>query len=214
MRVLAVAALVVVALAAGLWFLIMRDDNTKVVADARAATSKADEAAPVASAPAGEMQPRKAENVGAELRKSITTQRPRDDGAPSPTLPSDTGSGSGKVATPADHMRWTMMRAVHALEPAILECIDAEKKTGANLDAVSSYSFFFVKKGDEIVFDGSNLEYGPYSDALNTCILNTSKTTLLERMPEGATRVKVISKLTVDKGEIKNLQMPSYHVVE
>ena len=106
------------------------------------------------------------------------------------------------------------MRAVHSLEPAILECMDEAKKTGANLDAVSSYSYFFVQKGDDIVFDGSNLEYGPYSESLNTCIAGAGKTISLEKMPEGATRVKVISKLTVDKGEIKNLQMPSYHVIE
>lgn len=162
------------------------------------------------------MQPHE-RNLGAEIKKSIEAKRAKDERA-APSLSSDSapaaGSGSAKPATPEDHMRWAMMKAVHGLEPAILECMDEAKKSGANLDAVSSYSYFMVKKGDEIVPDGAVLEYGPYSESLNNCIMNAGKGMVVETMPEGATRIKVISKLTVEKGEIKNLQMPSYHVLE
>lgn len=213
MRVIAVAGLVVVALGVGLWFLIVRDDGAKVVPDAKASTPKTDEAAPAPSA-AVEMQPRKAPSVGAEIKKSIEAKRAKDERS-APSLVTDgSGSGSAKVATPADHMRWAMMKAVHAMEPAILDCLDQAKKAGDDVNAVSSYSYTFSRKGDEVVLESTTLEYGPYPATLNTCIQAAGKTTGFESMPENATRLKLINKLTVENGEIKNLQMPSYHVIE
>ncbi|MGE0396999.1 MAG: hypothetical protein AB7T06_09795 [Kofleriaceae bacterium] len=215
MRVLALAGLVVVALGVGLWLLIVRDDDDKVVPDAKAATSKADEAPPPAPSGSAAVQPRSVPNIGAEIQKSIAAKRVKEDHAP-PSLPTEgiAGAGSAKQPTEADHMRWAMMKAVHSLEPAILDCLDEAKKSGANLDGASSYGFFYVKNGEEIVFDGSTLEYGPYPEALNTCIQNTGKTMAITTLPPGATRIKVFSKLTVENGEIKNLQMPSFHVLD
>ncbi|MFN0252973.1 MAG: hypothetical protein ACKV2T_39225 [Kofleriaceae bacterium] len=213
MRVLAVAGLVVVALGVALWLLIMRDDDTQVVPDAKAAPAKTEEAP---TAPLAEMPARKVENVGAEIGKAIAAQRAKDDRA-APSLAAETaGSGSGSArVTPEDHLRWSLMRAVHTLEPAIIECMDAGRKNGESFsDSIASYGFIFSKKGEEIVFDEATLEYGPFSDATNACIKNAGKTMALERMPEGATRVKIFSKLTVQKGDIMNVQMPSFHVLE
>jgi hypothetical protein len=214
-RVLALAGLLVVALGVGLWLLIMRDDDAKVVPDAKAAPAKSDE--PSAAPLAGEMPARKVENMGAEIGKAIASQRTKDDRV-APSLDGEgagSGSGSGKPATPEDHLRWSLMRAVHSLEPAIIECMDAGRKNGETFsDSIASYGFIFSKKGDEIVFDEATLEYGPFSDATNTCIKNAGKTIALERMPENATRMKIFSKLTVQKGDIMNVQMPSFHVLE
>ena len=213
MRLLALAGLVVVALGVGLWFLIVRDDAATVAPDAKAAKPTSE--AP-ATAPPGQVQARKAENLGSELKKSIAAAHSTDDVRSAPTLAAeDSGSGSAKVATPEDRMRWAMMRAVRSLEPAIIDCMDAAKKNGEVVsDAIASYGYFFVKKGDDIVLDETSLEYGPFSDSLNTCIKDAGKTMMMEKMPEGATRIKVFSKLTLEKGEIKNLQMPSFHVLE
>lgn len=215
-RALIAGLVVVAALGVGLWLLIVRDDNAKAVPQARAATKTEEAPAPTTS----EVPARNVESVGAEIRKSIDksmeAKRMRDERAP--VLPvEDTGSGSGsaKIATPEDHLRWAMMRAVHSIEPAVVDCINDAKNKGETFgDAIASYGFFFTKKGDEMVHDGNSLEYGPFSASVNTCIQNAGKVmaAAIERIPEGATRLRLYSKITLEGGEVRNVQMPQFRV--
>lgn len=213
MRLLAVLGLAVVALGVGLWLLVIREDGPAVTTDTPAAQAAPAETPAPAAAP-GTTQARRVESVGAEIKRSIAAQRSTDERPPT-LAPEGSGSGSARVATPEDQVRWAMMRAVRSLEPAIIECMDTAKKNGETFpDSIAAYGFFFSKKGDDYVLDDTSLEYGPYSDAVNACIKAGGKTMMIERFPEGATKVKVFAKLTVENGEIKNLQMPSFHVLE
>lgn len=219
MRLLLFASLVVAVLGGGLWWLIVRDEPAPVAADTQVprGSAMAEPAAP-AAAP-GEIQARRAENVGAELRKTIAAQRPSTDDRAAPSLsPSGESDGSGsakKPATEADRVRWAMMRAVRSLEPGIIECMDAGRKAGETFaTSIAAYGYTIAKTGDTFTVEQGTLEYGPFSEATNDCIRNAGKTMAVERLPPGASRVRVFAKLTLENGEIKNLQMPSYEVVE
>jgi hypothetical protein len=215
-RAIVVAGLVLVALGVGLWLMVVRDDAS-AAPEVKTTTSAKNEEHVAPPSRSAEPQARRPENVAADLKKSFQAQMARDD-RPAPSLAPEgnvagAGSGSAKVATPEDRMRWAMMRTIRSLEPAIIDCLDEAKKTGGNVDGVSAYSYFFTKKGDDVTFDHASVEYGPYSEETNTCIQNAGKTATIDRAPEGATQFKVFGKLTVENGDIKNLQMPAYHVL-
>lgn len=219
MRLLLFACLLVAVLGGGLWWLILRDEPAPVAADTQVPRGSAavEPAAPTAGP--GEIQARRAENVGAELRKTIAAQRPSADDRAAPSLSpagQDEGSGSAKKpATEADHLRWAMMRAVRSLEPAIIECMDAGRKAGETFaTSIAAYGYTIARTGDTFTVEQATLEYGPFSAATNDCIRNAGKTMTIERLPPGASRVRVFAKLTLENGDITNLQMPSFEVVE
>jgi uncharacterized protein YpbB len=116
------------------------------------------------------------------------------------------------IDTPTDLMRWSLMRAIRTTEPAVLDCLDKAKQAGVAVDGTSVYGFYVAKKADQIVFDGSTFESGPYPASLNKCIQNVTNNAVVDSLPDGTKRVQALRKLVVEHGEITAYKLASYHV--
>lgn len=116
------------------------------------------------------------------------------------------------VDTPTDLMRWSLMRAIRTTEPAVIDCLDKAKQAGVAVDGTSVYSFFVAKKGDQIVFDGSTFESGPYPASLNKCIQDVTNNAVVDSIPDGTKRVQALRRLVVEHGEITAYKLASYHI--
>ena len=105
------------------------------------------------------------------------------------------------------------MRAIRATEPAVVDCLNQAKTAGTNVDGVSSYYFYVKRSGDKIVFDGAETEESPYPDPLKSCLQDAAKDVAVDSMPDDATRVQVLRRLTVEHGDISLYKLGAYHIV-
>ena len=94
----------------------------------------------------------------------------------------------------------------------MLDCLDKAKQAGVAVDGTSVYGFYVAKKADQIVFDGSTFESGPYPASLNKCIQDVTNNAVVDSLPDGTKRVQALRKLVVEHGEITAYKLASYHI--
>jgi hypothetical protein len=206
MRLVVLGGLVVVALAFGLLFVLHREMQAEPLDPqhtAAAPTATSGSTAPSATAPAT-VEPR---------REPIAAHHSAAPIAPAmPAAPELVPAPPKHIDTPTDLMRWSLMRAIRTTEPAVIDCLDKAKQAGIAVDGTSVYSFFVAKKGDQIAFDGSTFESGPYPASLNNCIQAVTNNAVVDSMPDGTKRVQALRRLVVDHGEITAYKLASYHI--
>ncbi len=211
MRLLVLGGLVAVAVGFALLYMVTHGSDAVAVGTA-GGTSK-ETPGPVAvpaatppteptrapGAPAARHAPTAAPTLAPE---AALDSRRRDD----PTKPKH-------IDTPTDKLRWALMRAIRATEPAVVDCLNQAKTAGTNVDGVSSYYFYVKRSGDKIVFDGAETEESPYPDPLKSCLQDAAKDVAVDSMPDDATRVQVLRRLTVEHGDISLYKLGAYHIV-
>jgi hypothetical protein len=206
MRLVVLGGLVVVALAFGLLFVLHREMQTEPLDPQGTAATPATTSgspAPSATAPAT-VEPR---------REPIASHHSAAPIAPAmPAAPELAPAAPKHVDTPTDLMRWSLMRAIRTTEPAVLDCLDKAKQAGIAIDGTSVYGFYVAKKADQIMFDGSTFESGPYPASLNKCIQDVTNNAVVDSMPDGTKRVQALRRLVVEHGEITAYKLASYHV--
>jgi hypothetical protein len=208
MRLVVLGGFLVAALAFAMLFVIHREIQPEPVhpqgpAATRAATTSSP-APPATSTPTASIEPR---------REPAATRHSAMPIAPAiPAAPELVAAPPKHVDTPTDLMRWSLMRAIRTTEPAVIDCLDKAKQAGIAVDGTSVYSFFVAKKGDQIAFDGSTFESGPYPASLNTCIQAVTNNAVIDSMPDGTKRVQALRRLVVDHGEITAYKLASYHI--
>lgn len=209
MRLVVLGGLLVVALAFTLLVVIHREIQAEPVhpqgaAATRVATSGSPTSPATTTAPAATVEPR---------REASVTHHSALPLAPAiPAAPEVVQASPKHVDTPTDLMRWSLMRAIRNTEPAVLDCLDKAKQAGVAIDGTSVYGFYVAKKADQIVFDGSTFESGPYPASLNNCIQAVTNNAVVDSMPDGTKRVQALRRLVVEHGEITAYKLASYHV--
>jgi hypothetical protein len=209
MRLVVLGGLLVVALAFVLLVVIHREIQAEPAHAQGTVESSVGSAAPASSivvAPAASRsKPRREWSYGSAAAA-----------APAPPMISATpelaATPPKHVDTPTDLMRWSLMRAIRNTEPAVLDCLDKAKQAGVAIDGTSVYSFYVAKKADQIVFDGSTFESGPYPASLNNCIQAVTNNAVVDSMPDGTKRVQALRRLVVEHGEITAYKLASYHI--
>ncbi|CAN5436732.1 hypothetical protein BH11MYX1_BH11MYX1_48720 [soil metagenome] len=171
--------------------------------------------APVAApaAPAGVPEPARAP-VAVPARHATTTAAPTL--APeAPLAPKRDGLEKPKhLDTPTDKLRWSLMRAIRATEPAVVECLNQAKQAGANTDGVSSYFFYVKRSGDRVVYDGAETEVSPYADPFKACLQSSAKDAVVDALPDDVQRVQVLRRLTIEHGDIAVYKLGAFHIIE
>ncbi len=119
-----------------------------------------------------------------------------------------------KIDTPIDKMRWSLMRAIRATEPTVVDCLNQAKQAGVAVDGVSSYFFYAKRQGDKIVVENPEIEASPYADPLKTCLLDSAKDAVVDVLPDDVNRVQVLRRLTVEHGDIAVYKLGAYHIVD
>jgi hypothetical protein len=210
MRLVVLGGFVLAALAFVLLFVIHREISAQPL---RAqGTNAGATAAPVAtSAPVA--TPATAAVTHEPRREPIAPHRTVLPLAPMvPAAPELAPAPPKKQDTPTDLLRWALMRAIRTTEPAVLDCLDKAKQAGVAVDGTSVYGFYVAKKADQIVFDGSSFESGPYPESLNKCIQAVTKDVVVDSMPDGTKRVQALRRLVVEHGDITTYKLASFHV--
>ena len=205
MRLVVLGGILVAALAFAMLFLIHREIQAEPVHPQTTAAPVATTGAPTTpSMPAPTVEPR---------REPIAQHRSAAPIAPAITAAPELAPEKPKhVDTPTDLMRWSLMRAIRTTEPAVIDCLDKAKQAGIAVDGTSVYGFYVARKGDQIAFDGSTFESGPYPASLNNCIQAVTNNAVVDSLPDGTKRVQALRRLTVEHGEITTYKLASYHI--
>ncbi len=209
MRLLVLGGLVVVAMGFALLYMVTHGSESVAASSqvSRPGATPAPVTQPVAptqvaarapTAPAARATPTAAPTL---VPEAALDQPKRED----PTKPKH-------IDTPTDKLRWALMRAIRATEPAVVDCLNQAKTAGTSVDGVSSYFFYIKRSGDKIVFDGAETEQSPYPDPLKSCLQNTMKDVVVDSMPDDAKRVQVLRRLTVEHGDISVYKLGAYHI--
>ncbi len=162
------------------------------------------EGTPVARAPAPSVAQHRAPMAAPTLaaEPALPQAKPEDPAKPK------------KIDTPIDKMRWSLMRAIRATEPAVVDCLNQAKQAGVAVDGVSSYFFYARRQGDKIVVENPEIEASPYADPLKTCLLSSAKDAVVDLLPDDVNRVQVLRRLTVEHGDIAVYKLGAYHIVD
>lgn len=202
MRLIVIGALVLAALAIGLFF-----EVSKHTDPVSAAPTPAPRAAQSTSVPAPASVPAPITEHARAMPTTHATSTPA-----LPTAPESPSIAKPKhVDTPTDILRWSLMRAIRNSEPAVIDCLDKAKAAGTPIDGRAVYAFFVTTKNGKAVISRASVDTSPFPDALNACILATlSAGELDQELPEGQNEFRVLRELVVDKGAITQYKLKSF----
>jgi hypothetical protein len=207
-RFLAIAAVTVIALLGGLWFL-MHDGEESV------AGNPPRDAAPVAVAP-----PVKPQVVEPTVKRTVTppivlrrpTQQPTQaapatpgTNAPAPTLTED-------AAAPPPTITEALREQVLLTESQILECNDKALKAGKRLDGEAAYGFTIARKDGKITIESTGVEYTNFDGPTSDCFRETANAMVFDALPDGVEALTAYRKVVFHDGALKRQWMTEFAV--
>jgi len=204
-RFLTAAAIGVIALLAGLWFLM--NDNDEPIA---AAPSK--EPAPVAVAPAKEPA-----NVEPTTKRTITppvvlkrptqqpTPTPGASGTPAPELSSDAPAKPPTITE-------SLQEQVLLTETQVLECNDKALKAGLRLEGEAAFGYTIARKNGKIVVESTGVEYTAFDGPTSDCFRETAHAMTFDTLPDGVEALTAYRKVVFKDGALKRQWMTTYDV--
>ncbi len=204
-RFLSAGAIAVLALLAGLWFL-MNDADEPVAA----APSKAP--APVAVAPT-----KAPEVVEPTTKRTVTppvvlkrpthepTPTPSGAGTPAPTLTDDAPARPPTITE-------SLQEQVLLTETQVLECNDKALKAGKRLEGEAAFGYTIARKNGKIVIESTGVEYSPFDQPTSDCFRETAHAMTFDSLPEGVEALTAYRKVVFHDGALKRQWMTTYSV--
>jgi type IV secretory pathway VirB10-like protein len=204
-RLLAAAAVAVIALLGGLWFL-MNDS------DAPAANAP-EKREPVAVAPAPEKPPAAVPATKREpVAPPVVLRRPTQPTAPSAggstTAPTLTDDAAVKPPTTTESLKEQVMLT----ESHVLECGDKAAKAGKKLDGEAAFGFTIARKDGKIVVESTGTEYSGFDKATSDCFRETANAMVFDALPDGVDALTGYRKVEYKDGVLKRQWMTEFAV--
>ncbi len=201
-RFLAIAAIAVIALLGGLWFL-MNDGEGPVTADA-----------PADSAPAQVATPEKAPVVEPTVKRTPTPpvilKRPTAQPGSTPSSPTAgptlTDDAAVKPATIDDALK----EQVLLTESQVLECNDQALKAGKKLDGEAAFGFTIARKNGKISIESTGVEYTNFDGPTSDCFRETANAMAFDSLPEGVEAMTAYRKVVFKDGALKRQWMTGF----
>jgi len=204
-RFLTVAAIAVIALLAGLWFLMNDSDDP-------ASASPSKKPAPVAVAPT-----KPPEVVEPATKRTITppvvlkrpthepTPTPGTSGTPTPELTSD---APAKPATITE----SLQEQVLLTETQVLECNEKALKAGVRLEGEAAFGYTIARKNGKIVVESTGVEYTAFDGPTSDCFRETAHAMAFDTLPEGVDALTAYRKVVFHDGALKRQWMTTFNV--
>ena len=203
-RFLAIAAIVVIALLGGLWFL-MNDGDEPVTADA-----------PADSAPTQVATPEKKQNVEPTIKRTptppVVLKRPTQDTGPSassqPAAPTLTDDAAVKPPTVEESLK----EQVLLTESQVLECNDQALKAGKKLEGEAAFGFTIARKNGKIAIESTGVEYTNFDGPTSDCFRETAHAMVFDSLPDGVEALTAYRKVVFHDGALKRQWMTAFAV--
>lgn len=199
-RFLAIAAIAVIALLGGLWFL-MNDGEEPVAVEV-----------PRDSAPAKVATPEKAPVAQPTVTRTPTppvilkrpTHQPESTSpGTAPTAPTPTDDAAVKPPTIDDALR----EQVLLTESQVLECSDKALKAGKKLEGEAAFGFTIARKNGKIAIESTGVEYTNFDGPTSDCFRETAHAMVFDSLPEGVEALTGYRKVVFHEGALKRQWM-------
>ena len=203
-RFLAIAAIAVIALLGGLWFL-MNDGDEPVTADA-----------PRDSAPAQVATPEKAPAVEPNVKRTpaappVVLKRPTLTGStPSPPTAAPTLTDDAAAKPPT--IEESLKEQVLLTESQVLECNDQALKAGKKLEGEAAFGFTISRKNGKIAVESTGVEYTNFDGPTSDCFRETAHAMSFDALPEGVEAMTAYRKVVFKDGALKRQWMTAFAV--
>lgn len=203
-RYLAAAAIAVIALLAGLWFL-MHDNDESV------ATAPAENPAPVAVAPPDVVDPWSTTRA---IVPPVVRERPAHGPTPTPVAsgtldPTLTEDAPARPPTMAELLE----EQVLVTETQVLECNDKALEAGKRLDGEAAFGYTIARKNGKIVIESTGTEYSPFDGPTSDCIRETAHAMTFDSLPDGVDALTAYRKVVFNDGKLTREWMTEYAVI-
>lgn len=202
-RFLAIAAVAVIALLGGLWFL-MHDADEPVEHD----TPR--DAAPIAIAP---IKPPIVEpTVKRTPIPPIVLKRPTHQPDPRPGTNTPAPALSDDAATTPPTIDETLKEQVLLTETQVLECNDKALKAGKRLEGEAAFGFTVARKNGKITIESTGVEYTNFDLPTSDCFRETAHAMVFDTLPDGVEALTGYRKVVFQDGALKRQWMTTYTV--
>jgi len=205
-RFLAAAAVAVIALLAGLWFL-MNDGDEPIASS----TTTREDAQPVAVAPQAKPAitappTKRAPTPPVVLKRPTHQPTPTPGtGTPAPALAED---AAVKPATITEALK----EQVLLTETQVLECADKAIKAGKKIDGEAAFGFTIARKSGKIVIESTGVEYTNFDLPTSDCFRDTAHAMVFDTLPDGVEALTAYRKVVFHDGALKRQWMTEFAV--
>ncbi len=203
-RFLAIAAIVVIALLGGLWFL-MNDGDETVTADA-----------PAESAPAQVTTPEKTKVVEPTVKRTPTPpvilKRPVQGTAPTPSAQTAAPTLTDDAAIKPPTIEESLKEQVLLTESQVLECNDQALKAGKKLEGQAAFGFTIARKNGKIAIESTGVEYSNFDGPTSDCFRETAHAMVFDALPDGVEAMTAYRKVVFRDGALKRQWMTAFAV--
>lgn len=203
-RFLVIAAVTVIALLGGLWFL-MHDGEESVAGNPPA------DAAPVAVAP---VKPPIAEpTVKRTPIPPVVLKRPTHQATPT-TPGTNTPPPTLTEDAPAAPLTITdaLKEQVLLTETQVLECNDKALKAGKRLEGEAAFGFTIARKNGKISIESTGVEYTNFDGPTSDCFRETANAMVFDSLPDGVEAMTAYRKVVFHDGALKRQWMTDFSV--
>jgi len=206
-RFLAAAAVAVIALLAGLWFL-MNDGDEPVAA----APPHKDER-PVAVEPQARPTP-PTPQAKRTVTPPVVLKRPTQ--LPAPTAetqaPAPTLMRTEDAAVKPPAIAEAIKEQVLLTESQVLECNDKALKAGKRLEGEAAFGFTIARKDGKIVVESTGVEYTNFDLPTSDCFRETANAMVFDALPDGVEAMTAYRKVVFHDGALKRQWMTDFGV--
>lgn len=203
-RFLAIAAIAVIALLGGLWFL-MNDGEEPVAVDA-SRDSAPEKVATADKAPAVEPTVKRTPTAPVVLKRP--THQPEAPTNATTTAPTLTDDAAVKPPTVEDALK----EQVLLTESQVLECNDKALKAGKKLEGEAAFGFTIARKNGKITIESTGVEYTAFDGPTSDCFRESAHAMVFDSLPEGVEALTAYRKVVFHDGALKRQWMTTFAV--
>lgn len=204
-RFLAIAAIAVIALLGGLWFL-MNDGDEPVAADV-----------PRDSAPVAVATPEKPSVVAPTVKQRTPTppvvlKRPTHQPDSTPNTPTTAPTLTDDAAVKTPTIDDALKEQVLLTESQVLECNDKALKAGKKLQGEAAFGFTIARKNGKIAIESTGVEYTAFDGPTSDCFRETAHAMAFDSLPDGVEALTAYRKVVFHEGALKRQWMTTFAV--
>lgn len=203
-KFLAIAAIAVIALIGGLWFL-MNDGEEPVTVDA-----------PRDSAPEKVATPEKTPVVEPTVKRTpippVVLKRPTHQPESPSNAPTNAPALTDDAAAKPSTIEDALKEQVLLTESQVLECNDKALKAGKRLEGEAAFGFTIARKDGKISIESTGVEYTTIDGPTSDCIRETAHAMAFDSLPDGVEALTAYRKVVFRDGALKRQWMTTFAV--
>lgn len=203
-RFLAIAAIAVLALFGGLWFL-MNDGEEPVTADAQRDAPPTQVATP-------EKPPVVEPTVKRTPTLPVVLKRPTHETGSTPSAPAAAPTLTDDAAVKPTTIEEALKEQILLTESQVLECNDQALKAGKKLEGEAAFGFTIARKNGKIAIESTGVEYTNFDGPTSDCFRESAHAMVFDALPDGVEAMTAYRKVVFRDGALKRQWMTAFAV--